>query len=110
MQLPKELLKGVTDYLLLSLIERLPMHGYQMMREVNQRSKGYFTLDGGTVYPALRRLERQGLIASWWERVSERQRRRYYQITERGRQVLETKLAEWQDFCAAMDMLLEEGK
>ena len=108
MQLPKELLKGVTDYLLLSLVGRLPMHGYQMAREINQRSKGYLKLDGGTLYPALRRLEKQGLIVSWWERVSERQKRRYYRITETGRQALKIKLAEWQDFCTAMNMLLAE--
>lgn len=110
MQLFKELLKGVTDYLLLSLVERLPMYGYQMMQEISQRSKGYLKLDGGTLYPALHRLEKQGLIVGWWERVSERQRRRYYQITEKGRQALQTKLAEWQGFYTAMNMLLAEGK
>lgn len=110
MQLLKELLKGVTDYLLLSLVERLPMHGYQMAQEISQRSRGYLKLDGGTLYPALRRLEKQGLIVGRWEWMSERQKRRYYQITDKGQQVLQTKLAEWQGFCTAMNMLLAEEK
>ena len=110
MQSSGELLKGVTDHLLLTMVESLPMYGYQIAQEINQRSEGYLKLDGGTLYPALRRLEKQGLIVGWWEHVSERQKRRYYRITGKGQQVLQTKLAEWQDFHAAMNMLLAEGQ
>ncbi len=102
----QELLRGVTDSLLLSLVGELPTYGYQLIKELERRSGGYFKVRGGTIYPVLRRLEKAELISSHWQQITKRQRRRYYQVTEKGRQVLAERLAEWQDFYSAASKLM----
>ena len=103
------LLKGVTDFLLLSIINELPNHGYQILKELNRRSQGYFNFKSGTVYPALRRLEMAGLITGRWQQVSGRQRRRYYEISDLGHRILAEKLGEWQNFCIAVGKLVNSS-
>jgi len=98
----RELLKGNTDCLLLSLINCQPMYGYQIIKELEKRSSGYFQFKEGTLYPALHRLERSGLIKGAWELLPNGQQRRYYSITRRGQEVLAKKLATWQDFSTAV--------
>lgn len=107
MKYEKELLKGNTDTLLLSLINLQPMYGYQIIKELNRRSEGYFKFGEGTLYPALHRLERKGLLTSRWERLPSGQERKYYIITERGRVFLEAKKEEWQKFSTAINLVLQ---
>lgn len=107
MRYGRELLKGSTDALLLHLISQQPMYGYQIIKELGQRSQGYFRFREGTLYPALHRLERQGLLSSRWERLPNGQERRYYQITPKGKGVLEAKRAEWQGFFTAVNLVLQ---
>ena len=102
----QQLLKGLIDPILLSLIGELPMYGYQIVKELEQRTEGYLKLKAGTVYPALMRLERKGLLSSRWEQTTERRGRRYYQVTEKGRQFLSSRSADWYDFCAAINRLM----
>ena len=103
----RELLKGNTDSLLLCLISRDPTYGYQIVKELEKRSNGYFQFKEGTLYPALHRLERAKLIEGKWQTLSNGQQRRYYYITERGRQVLATRLATWQDFSTAVSAVIQ---
>ena len=103
----RELLKGNTDSLLLCLISRDPTYGYQIVKELEKRSNGYFQFKEGTLYPALHRLERAKLIEGKWQALSNGQQRRYYYITERGRQVLATRLATWQDFSTAVSAVIQ---
>jgi len=98
----RELLKGNTDSLLLCLISREPTYGYQIVRELEQRSNGYFRFKEGTLYPALHRLEREGLIEGRWQILPNGQQRRYYYITPKGQEVLAARLATWQDFSTAV--------
>ncbi len=63
----QELLKGNTETLLLALLELEPMYGYQIVKEMNQRSSGYFEFKEGTLYPALHRMEREHLLESRWQ-------------------------------------------
>ena len=102
----QELLKGNTDTLLLALLQDEPMYGYQIVKEVNQRSNGYFAFKEGTLYPALHRLERAGLIEGRWENTPTSVRRRYYLITAKGRQALDDRMREWQRFSRAMDAIM----
>ncbi len=102
----RELLKGNTDPLLLSLLGQRPMYGYEIIREVTRRSQGYFKFSEGTLYPALHRLEKAGLIEGRWEAASGGQERRYYRTTEKGRKVLEERRAEWKGFARAVDLIL----
>ena len=103
----RELLKGNTDSLLLCLISRQPTYGYQIVKELEKRSNGYFQFKEGTLYPALHRLERVKLIEGKWQILLNGQQRRYYYITERGRQALATRLATWQDFSAAVKAVIQ---
>ena len=107
MRYGRELLKGSTEPLLLSLINRQPMYGYQIIKELERRSKGYFTFREGTLYPALHRLEERGLIIGRWERLSTGQERRYYHITEQGQRALEDKVTEWRSFSRAVNAIMQ---
>jgi len=92
--------------LLLFIIGELPIHGYEIARELERRSEGYFDLTTSTLYSALRRLERRGLVLSSWQQIS-RQKRRCYQLTEKGRQILAEELAQWEQFLGATDRVID---
>ena len=102
----QELLKGNTETLLLALLEVEPMYGYQMAKEVEERSSGYFGFKEGTLYPALHRLERDKLVEGNWQDTPSRLRRRYYRITAKGRQALVDRFKEWQRFSHAMNSVM----
>jgi len=99
-------LKGHVDLLLLSVLEDAPAHGYRLAEALRDRSEATFDLAEGTLYPALYRLERQGLIRSDW-RVTENSRRaRYYSLTPPGRRHLNQELAEWRRMSRAINLVL----
>jgi len=100
------LLRGVVEPLLLFIIGELPIHGYEIARELERRSEGYFDLTASTLYSALRRLERRGLVLSSWQQIS-RQKRRCYELTEKGRQILAEELAQWEQFLGATDRVID---
>ena len=99
----KELLKGNTETLLLSLLAEQPMYGYQIVKEMEKRSSGYFQFKEGTLYPALHRLEEGNLVEGQWEGASTGTFRRYYHITAKGQRVLLEWLQEWQRFSRAVN-------
>ena len=102
-----ELMKGSADSLLLYVMEQQPMYGYQIIKELERKSQGYFKFREGTLYPALHRLERAGLIQGKWEMLPSGRQRRYYYITDKGRQVLAEKMSEWEDFLTAMNLIIQ---
>jgi PadR family transcriptional regulator PadR len=102
----QQLLKGLIDPIILSIVNKLPMYGYQIVKELEKKTEGYLKLAGGTVYPSLIRLEKNGLVVSKWKQITEARGRRYYQITEKGRQFLASRSGEWQDFCAVVGRLI----
>lgn len=106
----QQLLKGIVEPLLLFVISELPAHGYRIAKELDKRSQGYFEFSGSTVYSALRRLEREGLVLSTWQQVTEKQRRRCYRLTEKGRQILTEELNEWQQFYNAATKIVTPQK
>jgi PadR family transcriptional regulator, regulatory protein PadR len=97
-----EALKGHLDMLLLAVLAEGPAHGYAVICSLRQSSGGAFDLPEGTVYPALHRLEDQGLLNSLWSEDGPR-RRRVYQLTPKGDQVLASRRQEWQQFARAVD-------
>jgi PadR family transcriptional regulator PadR len=97
-----EALKGHLDLLLLAILERGPAHGYGLVEVLRDRSEGMFDLGEGTMYPALYRLERRGLVTSGWQTVDGR-RRRVYRLTRSGRGSLERRRAEWRAFSTAVE-------
>ena len=102
----KELLKGSTETLLLSLLAGETMYGYRIVKEIERRSSGYFRFKEGTLYPALHRLEKAGLVEGTWGEASFGVPRRYYHITPKGQSVLEERLKEWHRFSRAVNAVM----
>jgi len=105
----QQLLGGVVEPLMLFIISELPMHGYRVAKELELRSNGYFKLTGSTVYSALRRLEKNGLVLSSWQQVAKKQKRRYYQLTEKGYRIMTEKLSEWSKFSGATGQVIKQS-
>lgn len=105
MKVNKELVKGSTVILILKSLERQPMYGYEMIKGIEIHSDGVFNLKEGTLYPILHSLEASGMLESYW--LSEGSRpRKYYRITDKGREELKEKQAEWATFRSAVDRVL----
>src|SRR5687767_5633664 len=100
-----EVLKGHLDLLLLSAVQEQPAHGYAIAETLRARSAGTFKLPDGTLYPALHRLERAGLLTSRWSDATGR-RRRVYQVTAKGERALNRQRAEWRDFARAVHAMV----
>lgn len=97
--------RGHLDGLLLAVLETGPLHGYAIITAVQQRSGGVLELRTGTIYPALNRLERIGLLRSSWQTTGER-RRRCYELTEAGRRTLAGERTAWREFTTAIGSVL----
>ncbi|GKU26326.1 PadR family transcriptional regulator [Clostridium folliculivorans] len=91
----KELMRGSIDILLLSLIEKEDLYGYEIAKKLKEKSNELYSMGEGTLYPALQRLEKKELIHSYWSSSENGGRRKYYRITENGRKRLSQKLSEW---------------
>ena len=104
----RELLKGSTATLVLSVLNREPAHGYQMVRQLEHQSKGVLTFKEGTLYPILHSLEQEGLVRAVWERSDGRDRKVYY-VTDPGRADLQRRVAQWQEFRTAVDDVVLGG-
>ena len=98
--------RGHLDAMLLAVLEPGPLHGYAVITAVQQRSGGALELRTGTVYPALNRLERLGLLRSRWQPVSDRPRR-CYELTEAGRRGLVDARSTWREFTATVGAVLD---
>ena len=108
---PPDLLRGNTDVLLLSLIDELEStYGYQLIKEMGKRSQGFFRFKEGTIYPALRKLENEGLIQGKWQELPNGQATRYYLITQKGKETLRNRIAIWQNFTTAVNLIFKPSK
>jgi len=100
---------GSTAVMVLRLLADEPMYGYQMVKELQARSDGYFEVEQGTLYPALHRLERDGLVGSHWQVVADGPSRKYYYITDTGRAALRENAAQWVNFSRSLLKLLGDA-
>jgi len=103
----RELLKGSTPLLLLSLLREGPLYGYQIIQTVRERTQGLYSLKEGALYPALHKLEAAGLIQAYWQTQPNGRDRRYYALLPEGEDFLELKRAEWGRFVAMVEGFLE---
>jgi transcriptional regulator len=103
--MPSDLLRGHLDRLLLAVLADAPGHGYELSRRLTARSGGELEVPEGSLYPALHRLERGGLVASAWSE-DEGRRRRVYRLTAAGRREVTRSRAEWQAFASAVGRVL----
>ncbi len=104
-----ELLKGTLSLLILSLLSRKPMYGYEIAATVHRDTNGAFTWREGSLYPSLHKLEAGGLILGQWEEKETGRKRRYYQVTKKGRAALAEKLESWSELCRAVNRVLESS-
>ena len=95
MQFEKELLKGVAPVVVLEILSRGKMYGYELSEAVEQRSEGILSLGRGTLYPLLYNLEAKGLVAAEWDETTSNRKRRYYSITDKGKIELAGKKEQW---------------
>lgn len=100
-----DVLKGHLDMLLLAIVEDGPFHGYAVIEELRRRTDGAIDLPEGTIYPALHRLERAGLLASSWSEVNGR-RRRSYSLTSPGKKAAREKRREWSLFALTVQRVV----
>src|SRR5271156_2657464 len=99
--------KGTLPTLILQALADQPSHGYRIAQRIKARSKGVLDFKEGTLYPALHKLENEGLVASY-EGVEQGRTRRYYRITKSGKAVLTKDRSEWRELSRAVTLILEE--
>jgi len=101
----REWKKGSAELLILSLLEAMPRHGYEIGKLIEQRSEGALRFHAASLYPLLYRLEKRGWIQGRWVEESGQRRRRYYRLTAPGRKVLASQRQGWQTFVAAISRI-----
>ena len=102
-----DVLQGTLDMLVLKALQLEPMHGWGITERIEQWSEHVLQLGQGTLYPALYRLERQGLIRSEWNVTTNNRRARYYSLTREGRKHLADELAHWRRMSHAINLVLD---
>jgi PadR family transcriptional regulator, regulatory protein PadR len=104
-----ELVKGTLSLLILSLLSRRAMYGYEIAATVHQDTDGAFQWREGSLYPNLHKLQADGLITGEWEEKDTGRKRRYYHITAKGKAALKEKCRSWNALCQAVNTVLEKS-
>ena len=99
-------LRGSLDLLVLKTLSLAPLHGWGISQRVQQVSAGVLEVNQGSLYPALQRLEKAGLVASEWGTTDNNRRARYYRLTAAGRRALGTEVESWRRFAAGLEAVL----
>ena len=102
-----ELVQGTLDMLILKTLARGAMHGYGIAQSIQQVSEDVLRVEEGSLYPALHRLELDGLIDSEWGLSSNNRRAKYYRLTTRGRKQLQTEASNWKRLAAGIARVME---
>lgn len=105
MKISKELIKGSTSLLVMSVLKGQDLYGYKIIKELEVRSENVFELKEGTLYPILHALEKEGFLESYWDEFEGR-KRKYYHLTRKGLKQLETKREEWKVYSGSVDKVL----
>jgi PadR family transcriptional regulator, regulatory protein PadR len=104
---PGEMVQGTLDMLILKTVALEPTHGYGIAVRIEQMSKGVFRVNAGSLFVAIQRLQRDGLIRSEWKDTENSRRAKYYILTERGRKRLNSETRQWGRQAAAIARILE---
>lgn len=100
-------LRGSLDLLVLKTLSLAPMHGWGISQRIQQLSRGVLEVNQGSLYPALQRMEKSGLITSAWGVTDNNRQARYYRITSSGRKALGDELQNWRSFSAGLEAVLQ---
>ncbi len=106
MSIDTAVIRGTLDLLILRVLTLEPMHGWGISARLRQISGDVFDVNQGSLYPALHRLERRGLIRAEWGASETNRRARFYELTVSGRRQLERETATWTDFVKAVSLVL----
>lgn len=106
---PTDLVQGTVDLLILKTLALEPLHGWAIAQRIRQLSDEVLTLQQGSLYPALRRLEQQGWITAEWGASENNRRARFYQLTKAGQRRLRKEEADWQRLSGAIGLLLRRA-
>jgi PadR family transcriptional regulator PadR len=106
---PADLLQGTLDLLILKMLAREPLHGWAMAKRIQLLSGEVLSVQQGSLYPALHRLEGQGWIASEWKSAESGREAKFYSLTRPGRRQLERELESWTRLSSAVGLLLERA-
>ena len=101
----QDVLRGISETVILKLLSERSMYGYEIIKLVNERTDGAFQWKEGTLYPCLHRLEEAGLISSSWELVTNKPRK-YYSLTKKGLNAVPERVQASRRFCATLESLL----
>lgn len=108
MKVSKELIKGSTPILVLSLLRRKAMYGYEIIKEIEIKSSGVFNFKEGTLYPILHGFEDNEMVESFWIEGENSRKRKYYKITDKGIKFLKEREEEWQVFSSTVSKIVME--
>ncbi len=103
---PKTLVQGTLDMLVLKTLTLEPMHGWGIAQRIEQISRGVFQVNAGSLFPAFRRLERDGLVRAEWRATENNRRAKYYLLTTAGRRAVGAETANWRRYVAAVELIL----
>lgn len=104
---PGDVVQGTLDMLVLKTVALQPTHGYGIAVRIEQMSKGVFRVNAGSLFVAIQRLQRDGLIRSEWKETENSRRAKYYILTERGRKRLNSEKRQWRRQAAAIARIME---
>jgi PadR family transcriptional regulator PadR len=104
-----ELLQGTLPLLILRTLANGPNHGFAIARRIQQISKSVLRVEQGSLYPALHRMELDGVIASYWGTTENNRKAKYYRLTHRGSRLLASETARWNAIAGAIAVILQEG-
>jgi PadR family transcriptional regulator PadR len=105
-----ELLQGTLDMLILQTLQWGPQHGYGISRMIRAGSDEVLTVETGSLYPALHRLEKQGLVAAEWKMSENKQRAKFYHLTAAGRKHLIKEQSRWEEFVKAVSGVMKPAE
>jgi len=106
---PSDLLQGTLDLLILKTLAREPLHGWGISKRIQQLSDEVFSIQQGSLYPALHRLEQQGWIQADWKNTDLGRNAKFYSLTREGRRQLEREMESWTRLSSAVGLLLKRA-
>ncbi len=107
MKSEKELVGASTALLALGILAKDPSYGYEVVKRVNREAENLFEWQEGTIYPVLHKLEKEGLLRTQWQQADSGRKRKYYYITQQGREALEKRAEQWQAFNSLVNRVVE---
>ena len=102
-----DVLQGTLDLLVLKALSLTPLHGWGISQRIQQLSAEAFQIGQGSLYPAVYRLEKKGLVKSEWATTENNREAKYYRLTAAGRRALGEEMANWRRFVSAVDLVLD---